>query len=408
MRRNAGPDKPRAICRRALEVLAIVVLVGTCLGVASIGNTAPSQTRASISVSIVTPSANLGPFVTTQAVPATIDPGGVLHLASADTSFGDIGATLSAHKFLIDLVPVDDVLVAVDAKQGTASVSGDFTLRFATTNPNVACQIDRVTVDATTDPPGAAPYSPATGNASLIAAAPSIPAVTSCGGTATAINAALSLPITPPVSSTTTPTNSPTPTIPVPRIEVHLTLSPPVQVASTTATTTITKSTTTPAPVVHSAPPPPAAAPVAPPASAARVARAARSAPAPSRAGSHATKKSAARGSTTPTTLNPAFVRGNSPDSPSLTTPLALPDALPRANEPLAFSPAASQEPDTPSRPGLVVLLVFGTIGLGLALWLIKSDLRALIPVASRPARSGGVTRPARSGGVARPTPRRR
>ncbi len=395
-RRRHAAHKPRSARRRALEVAAVFMLIGVCLGIASVGNAANSQTtRTSISLSLWTTTQSLGPFVTPQPAVTSTDANGVLHIAQSDLVFSPVDTTLGARSLSVALLPTTDLLMSVDAAHGTASVNGEFSLQFTDAQANTTCQIDHITVNATTDPPGASLYSPSTGAATAIDAAPSLPAATSCGDMGTAINDGLGLPITPaPPQPTATPSSTAPQTAPVPRIEVHLTVTPPLQ----PSTTTTTKAPAAIAPVSgpsghpHIADAKPATVQAVAP----RVHHTAHVHSSHSSAKT-TTKKTTAKDKPKFATVGNGVAIGSVPD-PSLAalmTPLAAPPSHPAANGPLGIAPAASKRADTPSRDGLVVVLVLGTLGLGVALWLIRSDMRSLVPArAPQRVRAGRVARP--------------
>ncbi len=394
-------EDPRSARRHVFEAFVAAVLFAACIMVGQAATASvvePTHTSATMSLTLVTPTGTLGPFSTAQPAPAAGDTNGVLHVAPTGLSFAPVNATLSGLNMSVSLVPTSDVVVSVDPGAGTATLNGNFTLGFTGARPDV-CTAGPFSVEATTQATGGAPYSPSTGNATVVAAAPSVPAVApDCGGTATAVNAALSLPLAPPPAAPTTSSPGP-PTAPVPRIEVQLNLSPPLHVASTTTTRPSTTTVGTPTD------------PAAPAPGNGVVARPASTGPAVSREHHSSTKDKTTRDkhSTTTTTNALANLKFNNVSGlPLGTTPLATPPARSNNDSSLAFAPASSEQPDSPSAPGLVLIVLLGTIGVAVALWLIKSDLRSLVPAAGRRDYTGRIARPTHAVTTRRTAPPRR
>jgi hypothetical protein len=391
-------------------LVAVLAILGGAVSVATGGDVgvalSAESPQASLSLSLATPASVVGPFVATDAK-ALVDPAtGTVTLAGSDLLFAPVDLAVPPQwQFSVSLVPETDtdVSVSVDPRTGAASISGQFTMQFQSTNGNVNCQVGPFPVYATTDSPGATVYSPVSGQATLIDGNPTIPAVSDCGGAGSAINSGLSLPMPSPQAQASFATTSSSAAVPgdapvLPALSLQFAISPPLQLpgsASTTPTAPATPATTarpgtpvTDPPASHEPPVQGSSGPAQPPRSARRAH------PRVARATALHTRAAAPKAQNMPATLGAAGF-GSIPGDPS--TPLAEPANLPKENA-LASGPASAQSGGGSSSAALPVVLVVGTAALAFALWLIGTDLRrGLIPVRQQRASRGTVLRPSQT-----------
>jgi hypothetical protein len=374
---------------------AVAILVGLAtVGSGRASATPPAQAiQASLSVSISTPTAALGPFVVMGA-PALLDPtSDTIGVAGNGLVFGPVETAIQPNRnFTVTLQANTDVSIMLRPASGDAAISGQFTMQWQSNQPNAICDVGPFTVDATTQASGGSPYSPASGAATVVDAQPTIPAASNCGELGNEIDQALSLPVSAPLPQTAlaSPTTlDPTDPAIVPAISVQLAVSPPL---AATPPTTIASSPTT-APPLTVAPDPPPTSPVAH-GSGGR-SRAPRR-PVDTRSSVASTKRRLIAAPKTaqnvPATLGPA---GFGPLSGDPAPPPAEPANLPKNNA-IALAPTSAS--GTSGSSGLLFVLVLGTIVLAFALWLIGSDVRrGLSPVRARARFGGTVVRPPRS-----------
>ena len=400
--------------RRVVKLLAAVAILGGAVSVGTgrdAGANPTASVQASIALSLSTPTSVVGPFIATDATPLVNAATGTLVLAGSDLAFApaDIEAP-PQWQFSASLMPDSDVSALVNPTTGEAVISGQFTMQLQDANDDVSCQIGPFSVNATTQPSGAVGYSPISGEATVIDGNPTIPAVSNCGSAGDAINGALWLPMPEPPAQASSAAamagSSDPPSGPVlPAISLQLAISPPLQAAP--APTTVGTPPTTARPGTPTDPP----ASHDPPASQGSKSGSTASGTV-KQAGVRVVRSKTPRTkaapvtsqNNTPATLGPAGF-GAIPADP--VTPGAEPANLPKGD---AFASApVSAAGSSGSLSRLPFVLLLGTAGLAIALWLIGSNLRkGLVPARERHQQAfrGTVLRPSRTKGAASRSPR--
>jgi len=343
-------------------------------------------TGASLSLSLTTSRGDLGPFVTTNAAPTTVDENNGVRVDGAGLTFGAIDVAVAQDvSYTVTLVPQSDLVGAIDPSTGSAMLSGQFTMSWQNDDTAApACQVGPFTINASTAPFGSSPYS--AGAMTVLDGAPSVPASQGCADFAV-VNDYVPLPVE--------PANAPAGTVPNPAWTLQVALSPAPTLSTPTTTTTTTTTTSPPSttstgPVATTpntagggtaATPPPAPTPV-------RYARPAGHPRTPLKTKA-ITPTTAAAHAQAPAPIDPSLVP--IPPSPGSST-----DAAGRLNSPNpnAIDPVPASAKDPSSLAFLIGVFVVIIAAVAFALPLIGRDIRRLLPGRSRERLGGPITLP--------------